>query len=85
MFKLIDLAFSIVETGLLIYILSSWILHPISIRIRTRLAPLYEPLLAPIRRWIIAPCFGRLTIDLSPLVLLIALGILRQIVLTIFW
>jgi uncharacterized protein YggT (Ycf19 family) len=85
MFKLINLAFSIYETGLIIYILTSWILHPFNVRIRYRLAPVYEPLLTPIRRWLLAPCFGNLAIDLSPLVLLIALGIVRRIALTLFW
>lgn len=85
MFKLVDSVFGIYELGLLIYILTSWILHPLSVRVRYWLAPLYEPLLTPIRQRILTPFFGRLAIDLSPLVLLIGLAIIRRIVLSIFW
>ena len=84
MFNLINIACSAYELGLLVYVLASWILHPISIRIRARLAPLYEPLLRRIRRWIIAPCLGRITIDLSPIFLLISLSLIRHITVTIF-
>lgn len=84
MFKLIDFVFSVYELGLLIYILASWVHHPVSARIRMHLAPFYEPLLIRVRRWIIAPCFGRLTIDLSPIALLISLSLIRHITFAIF-
>ncbi|QHI70106.1 YggT family protein [Tichowtungia aerotolerans] len=85
MFKLIDSVFGIYELGLFIYILTSWIIHPVSARIRCRLAPFYEPLLAPMRHKILTPGFGRMAIDLSPLILLIGLGIIRRIALSLFW
>ena len=78
--KLIYYVFSIYELGLLLYILCSWIAHPLVYAPRQALARWYEPLLDPIRRWIPAPRLGGASIDFSPLLLLIVLAMVQRFV-----
>jgi uncharacterized protein YggT (Ycf19 family) len=85
LFNLLNFALGLYELGLFVFILSSWIQHPMSFNIRHRLARAYEPVLIPIRRWIPAPRFGGMAIDLSPIVLLIALGLVRRILFALFF
>jgi len=84
MLNLLDFAFGLYELGLVAYILCSWIIHPAAYTVRQWLAPAYEPVLAPIRRWIRAPVIGGTAIDLSPIVLWIGLGLLRRLVFALF-
>lgn len=79
MLSILDFALGLYELGLVAYILSSWIMHPAAYTVRRWLAPAYEPVLAPIRRWIRAPVIGGTAIDVSPVVLWIGLGVLRRI------
>jgi uncharacterized protein YggT (Ycf19 family) len=85
LFRVLNLVIGLYETGLLIYILCSWIVHPTTMGLRRGLAPAYEPLLIPIRRLIPLPRFGNVAIDLSPIVLFIAIGLVRSLVFSIFW
>ncbi len=84
LFSLINLVLNLYELGLLIYVLCAWIAHPFAHTLRLRLAALYEPALAPIRRWLIAPRIGGTLLDLSPLFLYFAVGVIRWIVVAIF-
>ncbi|MDF7801445.1 YggT family protein [Pontiellaceae bacterium B1224] len=82
--RILEFAFSLYEFGLLAYVLCSWIMHPAACAIRQWLAPAYELVLVPIRRWIPAPRLGGTAIDLSPIFLFIALGLVRRLVIAIF-
>jgi uncharacterized protein YggT (Ycf19 family) len=83
-FNLLDFALGLYELGLFAYMLSSWIMHPAASALRQRLAAAYEPVLVPIRRWIHAPRVGAANIDLSPIVLLVALGLSRRLLFALF-
>lgn len=67
--------------GLLVYVILSWFDHPTAARIRNGLGRLYLPLLTPLRSALRPVVFGGAAIDLSPLVLLLAIFILRRILL----
>lgn len=82
---LVNLLFSLYELGLLVYVLCAWVVHPAAGMLRLRLAVLYEPALVPIRRWLVSPRVGDTYIDLSPLFLYIALGLLHRLVVAILW
>ncbi len=82
-YSMLDFAFGLYELGLLAYILSSWIMHPAAFGLRRLLAPAYEPLLAPIRRWVRAPSLGGTVIDLSPIILWIGLGVVQRMIFAI--
>ncbi|MDF7823850.1 YggT family protein [Pontiellaceae bacterium B12227] len=85
LFNLLDFAMGLFELGLFIYILCSWIMHPLAYKLLRWLAPAYEWMLAPIRRRIPAPRFGDTAIDLSPVFLLIALGLVRRLLFMLFF
>ncbi|MDF7808846.1 YggT family protein [Pontiellaceae bacterium B12219] len=85
LFRLLNFGLGLYELGLFIYILCSWIVHPVSVNIRRGLARAYEPVLTPIRRWVPAPRFGGVAFDLSPIILLIVLGLLRRILFALFF
>jgi YggT family protein len=82
MFTLIDTAFRIYEVIIIIRVLFSWIrvdeYHPVVQWIYR----LTEPLLEPIRR--ILPT-GRMGIDFSPFLLLLALSLVRRMVFSILF
>jgi YggT family protein len=82
MFTLIDTAFRIYEVIIIIRVLFSWIqideYHPVAQWIYR----LTEPLLEPIRR--ILPT-GRMGIDFSPFLLLLALSLVRRMVFSILF
>ena len=82
--RLLDFTLGLYELGLFAYIFCSWIMHPTAYGMRRWLAPAYEPLLSPIRRWVPAPRLGNTAIDLSPIVLLIALGLARRLAFMLF-
>lgn len=82
--RFLDSILGLYEFGLILYVLCSWILHPAAYALRRWLACAYEPVLAPMRRWIRAPVIGGTAIDLSPIVLWIGLGLMRRLVFAIF-
>jgi len=81
--RAIHVGFSIYELGLLAYVFSGWVAHPAAHRLRLRLARWYEPALAPIRNFIPFPQIGHAAIDLSPIILFIALSMLKNAVLSL--
>jgi len=85
LFSLLDFAIGLYELGLVIFILCSWLMHPVAVDVRRWLSPAYEPLLAPIRRWVPAPGVGHMILDLSPLVLLVLLGLIRRVLIALFF
>ena len=76
-------AFSLYELGLVAYIICSWIAHPTAHAVRLWLARWYEPLLVPIRRLVPAPRFGYTAIDFSPVILFIALALLKSLIISL--
>ena len=82
MFTLIDTAFRIYEVIIIIRVLFSWIrvdeYHPVAQWIYR----LTEPLLEPIRRMLPT---GRIGIDFSPFLLLLALSLVRRMVFSILF
>lgn len=81
--KIIHYGFGIYNLGLLAYVLCSWFAHPAAHAVRAWLARWYEPLLAPVRRWIPAPQLGYASVDLSPVVLFIGLAMLKSALLSL--
>lgn len=81
--RVVYFGFSIYELGLLAYVLCGWVAHPAAHRLRMRLARGYEPVLAPIRGFIPSPRIGAASIDFSPVILFIALSLLRNAVLAL--
>jgi YggT family protein len=73
--ELIGVVFTLLWLVVLAYVIVSWVLSPYH-DVRRFLDSLVEPLLSPVRR-IIPPVGG---LDLSPLVLLIALDLIRRLV-----
>ncbi len=70
--------FSIYELGLLAYVFCGWVAHPAAHRLRLWLARWYEPALTPIRAMIPQPHIGYAAIDFSPIILFIALLLLKN-------
>jgi len=64
---------------LIIYIILSWIQHPQTQWAREQMAPLFEPFLEPIRRMMGTVGVGGAQIDFSPILLFIAIEILRRV------
>ena len=81
--RLIHYGFSIYELGLLVYVFCAWVAHPAAHRLRMGLARWYEPVLAPIRGFIPLPHIGRAAVDFSPVILFIALSLLKNAVLSL--
>ena len=80
LYKLVQLAFSLYELAILLYVLLSW-LRPAANRWTELLRSVVEPLLTPIRRLLIAKLPTSLQIfDLSPVLALLVISIARQIV-----
>lgn len=76
--ELIGIVFTLLWLVVLAHVIVSWVLSPWH-DVRRFLDSLVEPLLAPVRR-IIPPVGG---LDLSPLVLLIALDLIRRLLISI--
>ena len=81
--RLVHYAFSLYTLGLVIYIMCSWIAHPTAHAVHIRLARWYEPLLTPIRRMIPGLRLGGAMLDLSPVLLLIGLSVLRGLLISL--
>ena len=78
--RFVQVFFSVYQLALLGYILTSWIKLPLSmVRVQRFLSDVSEPYLRLFRR--VLPSFGPL--DLSPLVGLVALGLIEFVVLKI--
>lgn len=78
--RYLDLALSIYTTGLLVYVISSWVQHAQVDKARVWLGKFYEPVLVKIRGVIRPVRIGSAMIDFSALVLLMGLHLLKGIV-----
>lgn len=81
MSRLIELALFVYSMGLVVYSLLGWIGNPRMARIRSRLATYYEPLLSKIRAIARPVPIGRSMVDLSAVILLCGLVVLKHVIL----
>lgn len=79
--RLIALIFDLYLLGLIVLAVASWAQHPTAYAIRRGLASFYEPFLKPIRERLRTFQAGNAQIDFSPLVLFVAIIVVREIVL----
>ena len=77
----VSMFLQVIEIGLLIYCVLSWIVPPTN-RIMATLSRIFDPILAPIRR-VLFRIFPRLPIDLSVFVLFILISVVRNLLLRI--
>ena len=75
--KLLHIALTLFELGLLAYALCSWVAHSAARTLRARLQPIYEPFLIPIRRAVPSLRTQAGYVDLSPLILFVAVWVIR--------
>ena len=64
--------------GLLIYVILSWVQNPTADRVREGLGRLYLPLLRPLRAALKPVIIGGTALDLSPIVLFLAITLVRR-------
>ncbi len=67
--------------GLLIYIILSWIQNPSTAKVSNWLGQFYLPLLRPLQSMIKPVNLGGARLDLSPLLLFIAIALVRRLLL----
>lgn len=84
-FRLFEVAFVFYSLGLLIYALLGWFGGNVETNVwRAKMAPAYEPLLRPLRGVIKPIKVDNRAIDLTPLVLLVALWLVVSSIVYIF-
>jgi len=76
--ELIDIAFKIFELALLTWVVISWIPEWQRTPLYEKLTQFFDPMLAPIRR-AIPPLGG--AFDISPIILIIAAGLIKSLLL----
>lgn len=74
------LAFNAYALGLLAFVITTWIRHPRVEPARVWLSAWYEPVLLAMRRRIRPVRLGQSRVDLTPVLLFLAIVLLRQIV-----
>jgi len=79
--QVVNVVFDVYLLGLIVFVVSSWIMHPLAHDVRRRLEPFYEPLLQPIRNALGSLQTGYARIDFSPIVLFFLLALARSLVL----
>lgn len=77
--SLIAWLLDIYTLGLLVYVILTWFQSPGAIKARTWLSRFYEPLLKPLRGMLQSVKLGESSFDLSPIVLFIAIILVRKI------
>lgn len=77
--QLVALAFNIYGLGLFIYVLCSWVHHPKVRKVENFLNPWYEPLFARVRKVIKPIPVGTIKLDLTPMIVLIGIVIVRKV------
>lgn len=83
LYRLIDLVLSLFDLALLIYVVLSWV-RPAANRWTELLRRIVEPVLTPIRRFLVAKLPGRwMIMDWSPVVAWLLIGIIRRVVVMI--
>ncbi len=75
--------FTVYELGLVVYVVSGWILHPAASRFRQMAGRGYEPLLARIRSFVPGIRVGLSVIDLSPVVLFLGIAVVKGLVVSL--
>ncbi|HNR31151.1 MAG TPA: YggT family protein [Candidatus Hydrogenedentes bacterium] len=78
--RIFVLACDIYLLGLIVLAVASWVQHPTAYAVCRALNPFYEPFLRPIRERLRAFQAGGMQIDLSPVVLFIAVIVVRELV-----
>ena len=78
---MIEICFSAYSLGLVVYSVLSWMKNPATDGVRMSLARFYEPALSKIQKSVPLMKVGAGFVDVSPIVLLIGLIILRELVL----
>lgn len=81
--RIVNVLFDVYILGLIVFAIASWIQHPQAFKVREYLRRFYEPVLAPIRNLLGTLNLGGVGVDFSPLVLMIALALLRQLVISL--
>ena len=81
--RIVNVVFDVYLLGLLVFVFSSWIRHPLALDVRRRLEPFFEPLLKPIRNIVSPYQTGRAQLDVSPIILFFVLALVRNLVLRI--
>lgn len=81
--SLIDFLFNVYALGLLVYVVLSWIQNPNTDKMRRFLEGFYMPFLLPLRKFIKPVFFGGTGLDLTPIVLLVGIVIVRQIAISL--
>lgn len=78
--QLVYLAVNIYSYGLVAYVVLSWVNHPQASQARTWLEKFYKPVLDPIKRILKPIKVGNTALDLSPIVLFFAIGLVGKLV-----
>jgi len=81
--RIVYLAFNVYTLGLIVYAILLWLRSPRTDSVAERLAQYYEPLLRRIRDTVKPVPVGGSLIDLSPGILLVALLVVRQLVVSL--
>ena len=76
----ISLLFSAYALGLVAYVVLSWAEHPKAKQARQWLEQFYSPFLVSLRKYIRPIPMGNVRLDLSPLVLLLAIHMVQQLI-----
>lgn len=83
-YRAVRTVFSVLEVAILIRVFISWLPVPKNNRLIELLYMVTEPVLAPIRNMIQKSSFGKnMMFDISPIVAIILIGILRNIILSL--
>jgi len=85
LYRLIDIIFSLFEAALIIYVILSWI-RPSANRWTELLRRVVEPVLSPVRRFLVAKMPRYLLfLDWSPVAVLLAMRIIRRLLVNLLW
>ena len=77
--RIIHFCFGVYATGLIVYVLLGWFRTPETIRMGSWIGKYYEPALGPIRTRLKPVVFGATSVDISPMVLLVAIMALKYL------
>ena len=83
MSRVIDIVVSFYTLGLIAYTLLSWLRSSQTDRARAWLGKFYDPLLSKIRTAVKPVSFGTGLVDLSPMILLVGLMLLKTLILRV--
>jgi len=84
LFRLLNAALSLFDLALFIYVILSWV-HPAANRWTELLRRIVEPVLTPIRRFLVSRLPGQwMMMDWSPVVAWILISVLRRVLVLVF-